>query len=171
MSKFHIINKEQIKRKIEKMKNLGWTNDGWTEHFIDDENQNWELTNYESEYHGGGISVLRKKFNLSVDYLIDLIFESNDLEEISAIALELYDKEQHQKIDFREKLLNQILKQNLENLNSFEKEKIKLIIFESSLYDATNRKEILGKTHNQIMEDAKYYREISEKSKEILKKL
>lgn len=57
------------------------------------------------------------------------------------------------------------------NLADFEKERLKIIIYESDLYDATNRRDILGKHFTEIQSDADYYKTTADKAKGILAKI
>ncbi|MBX9782894.1 MAG: hypothetical protein K2X48_06360, partial [Chitinophagaceae bacterium] len=54
------------------------------------------------------------------------------------------------------------------NLSDFEKERLKIIIYESDLYDATNRRDIVGKHFTEIQNDADYFRTNAQKAKDIL---
>ena len=60
------------------------------------------------------------------------------------------------------------MKIDVVNCNGFEKERLNIIIYESSLYDKTNLRPIVGKHYTEIEKDADYYRTISEKAKTIL---
>jgi hypothetical protein len=53
-------------------------------------------------------------------------------------------------------------------LTDFDKERLKTIIYKSELYDATNRRDIIGKHFTEIEADAKYYATISQQAKAIL---
>jgi hypothetical protein len=48
---------------------------------------------------------------------------------------------------------------------------VKTIIYESGLFNPTNRKEIVGKHWTEIKKEADFYKGISEKANSILKKV
>lgn len=83
-------------------------------------------------------------------------------------AGELSEREKYQHEEFRDQLLDQLTRVDTSNLNRFEKDRLRIIIYESNLYDSTNRREMLGKHFTEIQNDANYYRIISEKAKSIL---
>jgi hypothetical protein len=53
-------------------------------------------------------------------------------------------------------------------LIDFEKDRLKIVIYESNLYDQTNRREIVGKHFTDIQKDADYYSTIALKARKIL---
>jgi hypothetical protein len=63
------------------------------------------------------------------------------------------------------------LQVNTSNLTDFEKNRLKIIIYESDLYDATNRRNIVGKHFTEIESDADYYRTAAQKAKSILESI
>lgn len=60
---------------------------------------------------------------------------------------------------------------DIKKLPDFEKERLKVIIYETEIYDATNRRNIVGKHWTEIQMDAEYFQNISKKAKEILNEL
>ena len=124
---------------------------------------------YHSEYQGGGLSVLKRLPEaMTIEALIDIAMTSNDENDIIGASLELSEREKNANQQFRNKLLDRLLIIDISTLTDFEKERIRMIIYESELYDPTNRCNIIGKSHFEIQEDASYYRMISEKAKEVL---
>ena len=93
---------------------------------------------------------------------------SIDTNDIIGASLELSERERYRKEDFRAKLLSQLLQVDTSNLTDFEKERLKIIIYESDLYDATNRRDIVGKHFTEIQNDADYFRTNAQKAKSIL---
>lgn len=164
-------NPKVIDSKIKTLKEIGKSNDGWTVNYIDDLNKNWELNYYETEYRNAGIQVLKKVEEIFIENLILIALESQNTEDIIGASIELYFQEKVYKKDFRQKLSEKLNQINLKNISEFEKERLKIIIYETSLYDATNRREILGKKKEEIENDAKYYRQNSEIAKKILEKI
>jgi immunity protein 27 of polymorphic toxin system len=172
MHPFFICNKDQIDAKLKKLVKVGTAADGWTHYYRDDyTKEQWIFTTYKSEFHGGGIPVLKRIPKLTIDELIEVALSSTDRNDIIGASLELSERERNDKEDFRQKLLQRILGIDLSNLTEFDKERIALIIYKSDLHDATNRKEIVGKTIAEIQDDATYYRSAAENAKKILKNI
>lgn len=93
---------------------------------------------------------------------------SNNKNDIVGASIELLEREKLRKEDFRDKLLNRLLQFDISSLTGFEKERLKTIIYESELYDATNKRDIIGKHFTEIDKSARYYQTISQKAKLIL---
>jgi hypothetical protein len=172
LSKFYITQQIFIEQKLITLKKIGSSDDGWSDYFVDESNDvEWQLTCYNSEYHGGGLRVLKRLPPPAVEDLIKISLTSDDIDEVTGAALELRDRETYKKEEFRKDLITELLLLNPTTLSAFDKNRLKTIIYESSLFDPTNRREILGKPWNEIQKDAEIYRSISEQAKSILKKL
>lgn len=147
---------------------MNLSEDGYTINYTDNyTKENWLLVKYESEYAGRVVQVL-KKIELPLNDLINIATTSSDLDDIIGAAIELLERERHNKEDFRSLLLDRLSQFNLLDLSDFEKERLKIIIYESNLYDATNRRSIVGKYQYEIENDASYYTLIAKKAKKIL---
>jgi hypothetical protein len=169
MRQFFICNQEDVHSKLLKLTKTGTSDDGWTEFYLDETlSEEWRLTRFNSEYHGGGIPVLKKIPEPTIEQLIDIAMTSTDKNNIIGASLELSERERHNKEDFRSKLIERLLTIDTSKLTDFEKERLKIIVYESGLYDATNRRNIVGKHFTEIQNDADYYRTISEQAKNIL---
>lgn len=169
MQQFFICNQEEVDSKLRSLTKTGSSDDGWTDFCVDQTtHENWQLTRYHSEYHGGGVPVLKKLPEPAIDELIDIAMTSFDKNNIIGASLELYERESNKKEDFRDKLITKLLQIDVANLSDFEKERLKIIIYESNLYDATNRRSIVGKYLTEIQVDADYYWTIAEKARKIL---
>jgi len=92
-------------------------------------------------------------------------FDTND---IIGASLEFHYREKNNNAAFREKLITNLQQLNTSNLTDFEKERLRLIIYESDLYDPTNQRDMVGNHFTEIQNDADYYRTISQKAKDIL---
>lgn len=169
MYQFFICNEDEVEIKLKTLAKTGTSVDGWTHYYVDrDSNEEWHLTRYDSEYHGGGVPVLKRLPEPTIEELINIALTSADTNDIIGASLELSERERYKKEDFRDKLLNRLLQVNTSNLTDFEKERLKIIIYESDLYDATNRRGIVGKHFAEIDNDADYYRKTAQKAKDIL---
>jgi hypothetical protein len=169
MNQFFICNQDEIETKLKTLTKKGTSTDGWTDYYVDkNSNEEWHLTRYDSEYHGGGVPVLKRLPEPTTEELINIALTSGNTNEIIGASLELSERERYKKEDFRARLINQLLQVNTSNLSDFEKERLKIIIYESDLYDATNRQDIVGKHFTEIDSDANYYRTTAQKAKSIL---
>ena len=169
MHQFFICKRDEVEAKLEALTKTGTSTDGWTHYYVDKTTSNkWHLTRYDSEYHGGGIPVLKRLPEPTIEELINIAMTSADINDIIGASLELSEREKYNKEDFRDKLLNRLLQVDTLNLTDFEKERLKVIIYESDLYDSTNRRNIIGKHFTEIEHDADYFRTISQKAKNIL---
>lgn len=169
MHQIFICNQDEVEIKLKTLIKTGTSTDGWTHYFVEkNSNEEWHLTRYNSEYHGGGVPVLKRLPEPTTEELIHIALTSADSNDIIGASLELSQKEKYKKEDFRAGLVNQLVQLDTSNLSGFEKERLKIIIYESGLYDATNRREIVGKHFTDIESDADYYRTTAQKAREIL---
>ena len=172
MYQFFICNQDEVEAKLKTLTKTGTSTDGWTHYYVDkNSNEEWHLTRYDSEYHGGGVPVLKRHPEPTIEELINIAMTSTDTNDIIGASLELSEREKYKKEDFRDKLLNRLLRVDTSNLTDFEKERLKIIIYESDLYDATNRRNIVGKHFTEIESDADYYRTAAHKAKSILENI
>ena len=172
MHQFFICNHNEVEAKLKTLTKTGTSTDGWTHYYVDnDSKEEWHLTMYKSEYHGGGISVLKRIPEPALEELIDIAMTSGETNDIIGASLEMSEREKYKKEDFRTKLLNRLLEVDTSTLTDFEKKRLKIIIYESDLYDATNRRNVLGKHITEIETDAEYYRTAANKAKNILESI
>ena len=172
MHQFFICNQDEVEAKLKTLTKTGTSTDGWTYYYVDNNSKvEWHLTRYDSEYHEGGVAVLKRIPEASLEELIEIAMTSAETNEIIGASLELSEREKYKKEDFRAKLLNRLLQVDTSNLTDFEKERLKIIIYESDLYDATNRRNIVGKHFTEIDSEADYYRTAAHKAKSILENI
>ena len=169
MNQFFICNQNEVETKLKTLTKTGTSTDGWTHYYVDkNSNEEWHLTRYDSEYHGGGVPVLKRFPEPTIEELINIAMTSTDTNDIIGASLELSERERYKKEDFRDRLLNRLLQVDTSHLTDFEKRRLKIIIYESDLYDATNRRDIVGKNFTEIQNDADYFRTNAQKVKNIL---
>lgn len=169
MHQYFICNPDKVETKLKTLTKKATSTDGLTHFYVDkDSNEEWHLTRYESEFHSAGIPVLKRLPEPPTEELISISLTSADINDIIGASLELSERERYKKEDFREKLLNRLLQVDTTNLSGFEKERMKVIIYESNLYDATNRRDIVGKDFTEIQNDAGYFSTNAQKAKKIL---
>lgn len=170
MTKFFICIPESIQNKLGELRKIGPAENDFTDLFIDDTDQSiWLLTRYETDFFEDGIDVLKRESGLSISQLIELAVTSSFVEEVIGASLELYDREAQNGDVFREELVHRLALLDFTKLTDFDKKRIEIIIYESSIYDPLNRREIIGKSMVEIEEDAFFYRRISGAAKTILK--
>ena len=134
-------------------------------------NEKWQKIYVETEYHGGGHPVLFKLPDPRKLELINLIIDSENLDELATASALLVVNEKELKEEFREELINAIenkITQKDFQWNKLNSEKIKSIISETQLFDKTNRRPILGKKNIEIEKDFEFYKDISERAKKII---
>lgn len=169
MHQYFICNQTEIELKVKTLTKTGTSDCGWTDFYIDkSKNENWVLTRYENEYHGVGVTILKRLPDLSIDEIINIAITSTDINNIVGASIELSEREKYKNEDFRAKLIDRLSLVDISNTTEFEKERLKIIIYESKLYDATNRREIVGKNFVAIENDAQYFRRNAQEAKRIL---
>lgn len=170
-----IVNKSKIEEKRKLLTQTSTSSDGWKINYIDEENnENWIEYGIHPEYHGGGYPILVKQPEPNTDELITIAIQSNNLDQIAGVAVFLYTNEKYDKIEFRDKLIESIedfFNRKKDNLTEFDKKKLNTMIYDSSLYDPSNRRPILGKKQEEIEIDFQFFKKISERAKRILSKL
>jgi hypothetical protein len=172
MSEFFICNREAIDIKLTSLVETGISEDGWISFYTDGHTkEQWELTSYHSEYHGGGIPVLKKLPHPSISHLIKIALTSKDVNDVAGASLELCEREKYNNENFREELLEKLQLIEIAELSDLEKGRLKTIIYDSELFDPTNRREIVGKHWKEINQDGEFYKSVSEKAKKILTKI
>ncbi len=134
--------------------------------YKDFEGNQYQLTRYWSECLDKELSILEKLPRKQILELMTLVFLTSEIERIAAICNEIGDREfDHSKKNrllFIEELERDYLRSTA---NSY---RVKLCIGETRLFDPTNRDTIVGKTFQEINEDAKFYRTISDRAKKLV---
>lgn len=94
------------------------------------------------------------------------IFLITDLEKIAAICNAIDDRAFDRNKQYRLSFIEELEREYLRDKKNISR--IKLCIWETRLYDPTNRDLIVGKTYQQINEDAEVYRDIAARAKTLL---
>ncbi|WP_165958084.1 Imm27 family immunity protein [Segetibacter sp. 3557_3] len=142
---------------------------GWMHYYYDStSNEAWVLTQFNSEYHGGGSPVLKRLPELKCEDLIELAMTSLDLNDVIGASKELAEREQNDKEDFRDRLITRMLQTDVVNSSSAERDRLRIIISKTNLLDPMNRRNIVGKRFNEIKEDSEYYQHLAFKAKDLL---
>ena len=83
MHKFFICNQSEIELKLKTLHKTGISEDGWTHYYLDTlSDEKWHLTSFNSEYHGGGVRVLKRIPEPTIEALIDIAMTSLDTNDI-----------------------------------------------------------------------------------------
>src|SRR5690606_7851000 len=98
-----------------------------------------------------------------------IAFTSQHADEVSAAAMRLCIEEQIEHKEYRQKLINRLLKCNMPNIE--ESERIKTIIQAGQLTDKVNRREISGKHYSEIQKDSDFFISIADNANEILESI
>ena len=169
MNQYFICDPKDIQSKVDALHKTSTSTDGWTIFYTDSEQkQEWMLTWYGSEQHGGGRSILKRLPERTIEELIEIAISSLDTNNITGAAFELLERESTNNASIRHKILDKLIDFELTALSEIDKKRLRIIINECQLCDQVNRRSILGKHFTEIQEDADYYRRISEKANAIL---
>lgn len=170
--KYFIVGRKDIDEKKRSLSLTSTESDGGEQHFEDpNTHEKWIEYRIEPEYHGGGYPMLVKQPEPTTSELVKIAMDSDNLEEVAGASVFLYTNEKYDKVDFREELMNGIedyFQRKQVDLTEFEKRKMNTIIYESNLYDSTNRRNTLGKHFSEVEKDYQYFKRISERAKRIL---
>jgi hypothetical protein len=134
--------------------------------YQDESGYRWRYTILWSDMLEKDIELLETYPVTPVSDLIKLIPTISDLETIAAISMSIAQRNFDNDINNRE-LLIRVLEEELAP-NSEKLDKVKLCIYESELFDATNRTEIIGKFTADIEKYAAVYQSIAKRAKAIL---
>jgi len=134
----------------------------WAKIYLDTvTGEKWRSYTLDSSSHGGGTPVFGKMPMPETEKLIDIIVTSKYEDEVYAASRILVENEETKGTDFRLTLINK-----LEQLN--DKSRQISIIEYTDLDSPLNRKDILGKSYDEIISDANYYKDIADRSKKLM---
>lgn len=123
-------------------------------------NEKWLSYYVATSQQGGGIQVLIKLPIPSTEELINIVIDSKYENEVETGCLILVNNEEINKTEFRLELTRKLQK-------IIDRKRQQKIIEKTNLTSTLNRREIMGKSINQINEDEKYFKDIAEKAKKI----
>ncbi|WP_207430895.1 hypothetical protein [Sabulibacter ruber] len=147
-------------------------NDGWIERYLDNlTGKEWLKYQINSEYHGAGQINLIQLPEPTTTELIEIALTSEFEDEASAAAIRLRDNEQYLDTGFRQELINRLKKIELKQLTDREIQRIRMVISYSELDHIENRREIIGKSYQEIEEDSRFFKSMAEEAYSILKRL
>jgi hypothetical protein len=136
-------------------------NDNWTKTYLNiTTGDKWIYYSVDTGQQGGGYRILSRLPFPNTDELIEIALHSQFDDEIFAACRTLIDKEGTKKNEFRMDIIDK-----LERIR--DKIRRKRIIELIGLTSPLNRRDILGKTIDQINSDAKYFEDIANRAKKL----
>jgi hypothetical protein len=124
-----------------------------------------------SAINGGGYQMLIRLPLPTTEELTSIAITSTYEDEAVAAILRLLDEEALAQKDFRGLLLSKLEKYNLESLSISEKKRFTTILKLAALEDPTNRRAIVGKTTDEVNQDALYFEAVSKRALKLLDRL
>ncbi len=124
--------------------------------------QKWEKYLFEISDEQDDAIGLRRYPYPSTEEIIKITLTSQHPDEVDGASALLLDRE-YNKIEFREKLLSEIEK----NITEITKDRFEIIYNRAELYDIVNKREVLGKSYQEIKADASHYIRMMEKAEEL----
>ncbi|WP_203296785.1 hypothetical protein [Luteirhabdus pelagi] len=115
--------------------------------------------------------VMMQKNDYKIDFLIELVLTSKNLEQISTAAALMEYMESSESIEFRENLIDKLESHysDLKNeISEFDLKRLNSIVNNSSLFDDTNRRTLVGKNDDSITSDWKFFKEVAERTERLI---
>ncbi|WP_299819252.1 hypothetical protein [uncultured Pontibacter sp.] len=103
--------------------------------------------------------------------LISAALESPHEDEVVAAIMRLLEEEALEKKDFRHLLVARLQELDPQSITAAQTQRIRKIITLTSLADPTNKREVKGKSLNQLKADAAYFEAVSKNALKLLDKL
>lgn len=161
LTQYLIADTEQIEQLIKRFKLVDKDDINWTATYFDNEtNSKWFYYRVATDLQGGGYPILARQPLPDTKELITLSLLSENDDEVFAACKTLVDNEEIKKIDFRSDLINE-----LENIG--DRQRQETVIKLTGLDNALNRREIVGKTYQQVEFDAKYFKGIADRATKV----
>ncbi len=123
------------------------------------------------EKGSGGYELLIKLPLPTSSELITVAIESPFEDETVAAVMRLLDEEALEGKDFRHLLVQQLEEKDLESITPEQKQRIRKLITLTSLLEPTNRRQIKGKTIEQLQADALYFEDVARRAMKLLDRL
>ena len=135
----------------------------WTKIYIDIQAKSkWTLYRVDGYLQGGGYPILAKHPLPDTKQLIEIALFSDSEDEVFAACRTLTDNEAIRKEDFRNDLIEELEK------NDYKHRQEKVVNL-TNLDSPLNRRDIIGKTIDQVKLDATYFRSIAGRAKKLRK--
>ena len=162
-----------IKELLGKMQLMEEAAGGWAAVYKDTTSGKFWMKCYTTagEQASGGYELLIRLPLPTTTELIAVAIAAPHEDEAVAAIMRLLDEEALEGKDFRHLLVQQLDEMDLKKATSEQKQRIRKIITLTSLTDPTNKREIKGKTVEQLKADASYFEAVSKKALELLDRL
>ena len=159
-----------IKELLGKMQLMEEAAGGWAAVYKDSASGKFWMKCYTTagEQSTGGYELLIKLPLPTTTELISVAIISPHEDEAVAAIMRLLDEEALEGKDFRHLLVQQLEEMDLKEASSEQKQRIRKIMTLTSLTDPTNKREIKGKTIEQLKADALYFETASKKALELM---
>lgn len=123
------------------------------------------------EQTGGGYELLIRLPLPSTEELISVAVASAHEDEAVAAVMRLLEEEAVEQKIFREQLVQQLEEMDLASMDQEQKQRLRKVITLTSLTDPMNKREVLGKTAAQVQADVAYFEAVSERARQLLRRL
>lgn len=123
------------------------------------------------EQAGGGYELLIRLPLPSTDELVAVAIETSHEDEAVAAVMRLLEEEAVEQKDFREQLVQRLEELYLQSMAPEQKQRLRKVITLTSLADPMNKREVLGKTPAQVQVDVAYFEAVSERARQLLRRL
>ncbi len=161
-----------IEKLLSQSKIMETAKDGWASvHKENNSNTFWLNCFATAATNGGGYQILIRLPLPTTDELINIALTSTYEDEVVAAILRLLDEEALAKKDFRLTLLNKLEAYTTQNLTASEKKRFISIIKLAALDDPMNRRAIVGKTTDEVKQDADYFTGLANRASALVTKL
>ncbi|MCX2739718.1 hypothetical protein [Pontibacter anaerobius] len=162
-----------IKERLNEMQLMEEAAGGWAAVYKDAAAGRFWMKCYTTagEQSDGGYELLIKLPLPSTGELIAAALDSPFEDEAVAAVMRLLEEEAVEKKDFREQLLQQLEAPDLASITDEQKQRLRKIITLTSLADPMNKREVKGKTAEEVEADAAYFEAVSERARKLLRKL
>ena len=147
---------------VNNLKLVGENNKNWTKEYFDfNTNKSWLSYYVNASQHGGGNKILALLPLPTTDGLIDIALNTKIENEVVAACQTLTENEAVNKQEFRLMLIDKL---ELINDNDRQQKIVELANLSSTL----NRRDIFGKSIEEITSDENYYKRIAERADKLI---
>ncbi len=160
-----------VDEKTKELKKIESLDGGWTTKYLDKSTGEQWLKYTVDPDRGYYFNLMLTTPKLETSELICLCLNTEFDDEAHAAAYRLNIEEQFENKEYRIELLNSIKERLTSELTAEQKNGLAIAIRSSQLQDQVNSRELVGKSIQEVEEDAKYFRKIANEADLILKKL
>ena len=160
-----------VEDKTKSLKKVSEADGGWTIYYTDSKTgEKWVKYSVDLD-RGYFFNLMRAEPEPTTDELIEIALTTEYYDEISAASSRLFLNEEISKIEYRDKLLENLKQLDYEGMKDDYKKRVETIIKAAQLTDRVNKREILGKSLSQINQDSQFFNRIADSAEEILNRI